>query len=66
MAANLLFFVRHAEREDDLTSHKTSDPKITKRGEKQAEETASFLQQMLGEHQVKEIVIECSPFLRCL
>lgn len=44
-----------------------SDPPLTRKGIQQAIETGQYLKEaLLKEHQIEEIVIECSPLLRTM
>ena len=64
--------IRHAERGDMVSNYKfvdnEHDPPITPRGILQAKATGNFLNQYFKNNGYKfdKMIIECSPFLRCL
>lgn len=63
-----MLYVRHSEREDHHLppNAKAVDPKITAHGVRQAEATGKYLKAVLEEQKITEIIIESSPFIRCL
>lgn len=71
----MVFAVRHGERADNSPYEEELarinpltpwDPTLTKHGEMQAQETGKFLAEFLLKEKFEIVVIETSPFLRCL
>ena len=64
-------FIRHSERADQVTteniiSESKVDPQITVNGIRIAKETGAFLKKELSQHQIDNIIIYSSPFLRTM
>ena len=50
-----------------VTYPNKSDPPLTERGIQQARATGDFLKKYLEDgHHFDKVIIECSPFLRCM
>lgn len=62
----LLLYVRHGQREDENLTEKLPDPKITDEGANQAKVTGTYLKFLFMQNFIEQVIIECSPFLRCL
>jgi broad specificity phosphatase PhoE len=63
--------IRHGERRDyvgqEYSSHK-KDPPLSQRGIEMASETGKYIKRQFDEGDIKfeKVIIECSPFLRCM
>lgn len=69
----LAALIRHGERADCAPRHRTSkayiienDPPLTDKGIIQAFETGTSLKKFLTDDGYTDIVLECSPFIRCM
>lgn len=62
----MLFYVRHAHREDEHLTNKLTDPKITDVGKEASRTTGAFLKNLCDIYKVDQVIIECSPFLRAM
>ena len=65
---NFYAVIRHGERADHagVAYDNEVDPPLTKKGIKQAQKTSIFLQKLLDENKYDKIIIQASPFTRCI
>ena len=70
MESTKVLYIRHGERDDSTVvggQHaKSLDPNLTDEGVKQAIKTGKYLKEYLKKHNIERVIVESSPFLRCM